>query len=127
MKHTTKPVIEAPADELAKIHKLATVLDRQFKLPGGVHIGLDGMIGLIPGAGDLIGGALSAYLIFKAHHLKLPKWKLAKMVMHTSIDSILGMIPLFGDIFDLCYKANVKNAKIIASHLEQQIQINKIK
>lgn len=108
--------------ELIRIRKLAKLLDRQVKLPGGIYIGLDGIIGLIPVVGDIIGGGLSTFLIVKAYQLKLPRRKLAKMVMHTGVDSALGAVPIVGDLFDIGYKANVKNAQIIERHLTKLLE-----
>jgi hypothetical protein len=90
---------------------LAWLMDRSIKI-GPWSIGLDGFLGLIPGIGDITGGAISSYIIARAMQVGVSRGAIARMVLNVAIDSLLGAIPLVGDIFDFAYKANVKNVEI---------------
>ena len=93
-------------------------MDESIRLPGGYRIGWDGIIGLIPGLGDIAGLAVSAYIIAEAARLGAPKSVLLRMSANTAIDTVLGAIPLLGDLFDLAFKANRQNLRLLQSHLE---------
>ena len=113
------PVTSAATDDdlaLEKTQKLARLLDSDVRLPGGFRIGVDGLIGIIPGVGDAIGGALSSWIFYQAYKMGLPKRALARIGFNIAVDSILGVIPLVGDVFDFVWKANVKNMKIIEKY-----------
>jgi hypothetical protein len=101
-----------------RLKSLAYLLDESIRLPGGYRIGWDGIIGLIPGIGDVAGLAVSAYIIAEAARLGAPKSVLLRMSANTAIDTIVGAIPLLGDLFDLAFKANRQNLRLLQSHLE---------
>lgn len=103
----------------AALRRLAHVLDRAIPLPGGLRIGLDGIIGLIPGVGDLVGTALSSYLVAQAHRLGVPRSVLLHMMGNIAIDTVVGALPLFGDLFDFAWKANIRNIELLERALEQ--------
>ena len=90
---------------------LAWLMDRSIKI-GPWEIGLAGFLGLIPGVGDITGGAVSAFIIGRAMQVGVDRGAIARMVVNVAIDSLLGSIPIVGDIFDFAYKANVKNVEI---------------
>lgn len=103
-----------------RIESLEYILERSFTVPGwGRKFGVDALAGLIPIAGDLITAAMSAYLIWEARNLGLPKWKLARMALNVGIDSTLGMVPLVGDAFDFFYRSNSRNLQIVKKHLDK--------
>lgn len=116
------PDTAAAADrkELVRVRKLATILDSQFTLPGGFRVGADGLIGLIPGVGDLVSGGLSLWIVAKARQIGVPKRKLGMMVARVGLDSTLGAVPVIGDMFDFFYKANLKNTQVLVEHLEKR-------
>ena len=91
------------------VERLAWLMDRSIELPGGYRIGVDPIIGLIPGVGDMIGTAISAAIVFQAHRAGIPKATLMRMVANVGIDAALGAIPFIGDVFDFVFKANAKN------------------
>ncbi len=105
--------------ELARLDRLAVLLDSRFSLLG-FRFGLDSVIGLVPGIGDTVMLAPSAWMIWKAHRLGAPKSKLARMAANTGIDYVVGAIPLIGDLIDFGFKANLRNAAILREHLEGQ-------
>ena len=106
----------APQDEarLKRVRLLSRLLDEQFRLPGTTYrVGLDGLLGLIPGVGDAAGALLSAYILYEALRLGAPKAVLLRMVANIGIDTVVGAIPVVGDLFDLAWKANKKNAALL--------------
>ncbi|MXP11049.1 DUF4112 domain-containing protein [Altererythrobacter halimionae] len=114
------PLGREPHHIRQRIEALEYVLERSFTVPGwGRKFGVDALAGLVPIAGDIITGALSAYLVWEARNLGLPKWKLARMAMNVGIDSTLGMVPIVGDAFDFFYRSNSRNLRIVKSHLDK--------
>ena len=104
---------------IQRLRKLSRLLDNAIAIPGTkFRIGLDPIIGLIPGAGDFIGTALSAYIVIEAARLGLPKQTLGKMVYNIVLESVVGAVPIVGDWFDFAWKANVKNIELLESHLD---------
>ncbi len=108
------------ADSVARMDALATLLDSAFLIPGtNTRIGLDAVLGLIPAVGDLVSAALSSYIIWEARQLGLPRWKSARMIANVAADTALGAIPFAGDVFDVFFRANRRNMKIVRDHLER--------
>jgi Domain of unknown function (DUF4112) len=111
------PVVErespAPTSTIA-IRHLARLLDEVLRIPGtNIRFGLDAILGLIPGAGDVAGGILSTFIILQAARLGAPGSVLARMVMNVAIDSIVGAVPVLGDLFDIGWKSNTRNAALL--------------
>jgi hypothetical protein len=105
-------------DSLARITLLAKLMDSAFLIPGvNRRIGLDAILGLVPGVGDALSAALASYIIWEARQLGLPRWKIARMVGNVAVDTAIGAIPLAGDVFDVFFKANERNLRIIHDHL----------
>lgn len=99
---------------------LARLLDTAVRIPGtDVRIGLDPLLGLIPGLGDVIGGALSGYVILLAARAGASKPVLLRMLANVAMDSLVGAVPVLGDIFDVAWKANVRNLALLERHLER--------
>lgn len=109
-----------PAAIMQRLEMLEFVLERSFTLPGiNRAIGLDAVLGLVPIIGDFISAALGSYLVWEARNLGLPKWKLARMMANIGVDTAIGAIPLIGDAFDVVYRSNSRNLKIIKKHIEK--------
>lgn len=105
--------------KLKSLDKLAWLLDSSIKIPGTNRtIGLDGFIGLVPGIGDVVASLLSGYIIVKALIMGLPLFVIGQMVVNMMIEGIIGVIPLFGDIFDFIFKSNRRNVKLMQRYLE---------
>ena len=99
---------------LARMEKLAYWLDDAFRIPIiGKRIGIDGILGLLPVAGDFAGLALSSLTVGEALRLGAPKTLLVRMAGNVGLDFVLGSIPLLGDIFDIYYKANRRNQHLM--------------
>jgi Domain of unknown function (DUF4112) len=113
----------APQDEarLKRVRLLSRLLDEQFRIPGTTYrVGLDGLLGMIPGVGDAAGALLSTYILYEAIRLGAPKTVLLRMVANIGIDTVLGAIPVAGDIFDVAWKANKKNTTLLHAYLASQ-------
>src|SRR5215210_6607681 len=106
------------ADSVARLEALATLLDSAFIIPGTKQrVGIDALLGLIPGIGDAVSTALSAYIIWEARQLGLPRWKIARMIGNVALDTTLGAVPLAGDVFDVFFRANKRNMRIVREHI----------
>lgn len=104
---------------LNRIRKLSRLMDTAIGIPGTkFRIGLDPIIGLVPGAGDIVDTAFSAYLIYLATRFNLPQKTLGKMIYNIGLEAVVGSVPLVGDIFDAFYKSNMRNLALLEEHLE---------
>jgi hypothetical protein len=115
--HATLPPIR---ERLRRLDWLSRLLDTAFPIPDThFRIGLDGPLGIIPGIGDPLGAVLASYIIVETTRLGAPKRTLVRMLRNVTVDSLVGAVPLFGDIFDIIWKANVKNVALLRAHQEQ--------
>lgn len=106
------------ADSVRRVDALATLLDSSIPIPGTSRtVGLDAVLGLLPGIGDAVSAALSSYIIWEAKRLGLPRWKIARMMSNVAVDTVVGIVPFAGDLFDAAFKSNRRNIKIILDHL----------
>ncbi len=97
-----------------KSRKFAELLDSWFTIPGTkIKVGLDPIIGIVTGMGDLAGASLSVYFMFYATRLGAKSSVLLRMFMNIVADLAIGLIPVLGDLFDVAWKANLRNAKLI--------------
>lgn len=114
------PLSREPAAIRQRVEALEKMLEGLFTIPGIKHrVGLDSIVGLIPVIGDISTAAMGAYIVWEARNLGLPKWRLAQMAANVGIDTAIGAIPLVGDAFDLFWKSNTKNLRIIRKHLDK--------
>ncbi len=118
------PVPTAPADrsavDLALSRRVARLMDDLVSVPGtNVGVGLDALIGLIPGIGDIVGSSLSGVIIYDAVRLRVRVPVLARMGWNLLVDALLGLIPLGGDIIDVAHRANRKNLRLLERDLEE--------
>lgn len=117
---STKARLAERLATLDRIRKLSRLMDTAFRIPGiGVRIGLDPIIGLVPGLGDLISTAFSAYIIYLAARFRLPGSVLGWMIFNISLEAVVGTVPLIGDLFDAFYKSNIRNLALLEQHLQQ--------
>ncbi|MGB3560801.1 MAG: DUF4112 domain-containing protein [Geitlerinemataceae cyanobacterium] len=113
-----KPQRDSHLQTLQHIRQLSRVLDSAIGIPGTrFRFGLDPILGLIPGGGDLVGSLLSAYIVFRAAQMGVPTESLRKMVTNILVESLLGTVPLVGDVFDMGWKANIRNVELLEAHL----------
>jgi Domain of unknown function (DUF4112) len=104
---------------LDRLRKLEQLLDRQFNV-AGISFGIDSVIGLVPVVGDLISGALGFYLIQEARRLGVSKFTRARMYANWGVDVGIGALPIVGDLFDVAFKSNTKNVRLLIAHLEKE-------
>lgn len=114
------PLGTDPVSIRRRIEALERLLEGSFTVPGlGRKFGLDSVIGLIPGIGDLITGAMGMYIVWEARNLGMSKWQLWRMAGNVGFDSLVGMVPLAGDLFDFLFRSNSRNLKLIRKHLDK--------
>jgi hypothetical protein len=104
-------------DDVARLKKLEQRLDRQFSV-FGVQFGVDGIIGLVPVLGDVITGAIGLYVILEARRLGARPFTVARMLVNWAVDFGVGAIPVLGDLFDVAFKSNTKNVRLLIADLE---------
>lgn len=105
---------------LQRLEAVAKLMDGMIVIPGtDFRIGLDAVIGIVPGIGDLVSGAISSYLIWEAKRLGASKWVIARMSANTLLDTTIGAIPVLGDVFDAAFRANMKNMALLRAHIEK--------
>ena len=112
----------AQTHEIERIRRrlaaLAWLLDNSIPLPGTRYrIGLDAIIGLVPGLGDLVGVLLSSYIVREAARLGAPPSVLTRMAFNVAVEGIAGLVPFAGDVFDAAWKANQRNFGLLEEHL----------
>lgn len=101
-------------DPATRARSIARLLDTAFRVPGtNIRFGLDGILGLIPGVGDVAGAALSGWVILTAARAGAPNTLLARMLANVGLDALVGAVPLLGDLFDVAFRANVRNAALL--------------
>ena len=102
---------------LAALRKYAVLLDSAFQVPGTrFRFGLDPIVGLLPGAGDLVSGFFSVMILVHSVRMRIPKVVVARMVLNTGLDLLTGVVPLLGDLFDVAFKANMRNLALLERH-----------
>jgi hypothetical protein len=100
------------------LHQLEILLDEAFRIPGtGIRFGIDGIIGLVPGLGDVLAGILSLIIPLAAWIRGVPYITLIRMGVNIGIGVLVGSIPIFGDIFDIAWKANRRNYQLLVRHI----------
>lgn len=100
--------------KITALNDLAVLMDSQFKIPGTpIRIGLDTLIGLVPGIGDTASLGISLWFVYQARALGVRKRVLTKMLFNIFMDWLIGLVPLIGDIFDIGWKANLRNVALL--------------
>ena len=106
---------------LARLDALAKLLDIAFILPGtNIRYGIDGIIGLIPVVGDIITTAISLWLVREARALGAPWHITARMLGNVAVQGVVGMVPLVGDAFDVMFRANIRNVRLLKRWMDKQ-------
>jgi len=114
------PVGRDVASVRRRIEAMERLLERAFALPGtNFRVGLDSVVGLVPVVGDLIAAAMGAWLIWEAKNLGMSKFHLARMTGNVAFDTLLGAVPLLGDAFDLLFRSNTRNLRIVRRWLDK--------
>ena len=99
---------------VTSLRRISWLFDELIRIPGtGITVGLDALMGLIPGGGDVVGGAISVYALFVARRLGAPTPVILRMGLNILVDAVLGAVPFLGDLFDVTWKANRKNVQVL--------------
>ena len=123
-----KTDVRPPADPPAasgraiprRLDALSYLLDESIRIPGTrARFGVDALIGLVPGLGDLTGTALSSYIVIEAARLGTPFPVLLRMVLNVGIEAVVGAVPFLGDLFDAAWKANSRNLRLLHAALDR--------
>jgi hypothetical protein len=115
---TAERLQDSEAATVARLEALARLLDGAFAIPGtNQRIGLDAIIGLVPVLGSAATAVVSAYIIMEARRLGLPGSKVARMIGNVAFDSVIGAIPIAGNVFDVFFRSNQRNVRILLDHL----------
>jgi Domain of unknown function (DUF4112) len=108
--------------QVERLRALSRLLDSAFTVPGTQYrFGLDALIGLVPGLGDAVSALFSGYLILQASRLGAPKSVVSRMIANVALDTVVGWVPLLGDLFDVAWKSNVKNMALLEGHLQRPV------
>lgn len=104
-------------ETLEALRRWAVLLDSAFRIPGtSIRFGLDALIGLIPGIGDISTPTFSALLLLQAVRMRLPIVVQARMVLNAGVDMLIGLVPVLGDLVDIGWKANLRNLALLERH-----------
>jgi hypothetical protein len=114
---TVRPL--SRAERIARLDALATLLDTAFVVPGTqIRFGVDALIGLIPGIGDAITTLIALYVVREARELGASRLLIWRMLGNIAIDGLVGAVPLVGDAFDVAWRANRRNLRLLRDHLD---------
>jgi hypothetical protein len=106
---------------LDALRKVAQLLDSAFVVPGtSMRVGLDPILGLVPGLGDLISPLFTAGILWQARELAIPKVVQLRMIFNVAIDTVVGLVPVLGDLFDFAWKANDMNMALLERHAHEE-------
>jgi hypothetical protein len=113
--------VTAPVEQpVGRARALSRLLDSAVRVPGTpIRFGLDAVLGLVPGLGDVAGAALSGYVVLLAARLGAPRSVVARMLANVAVDTAVGTVPLLGDLFDVGWKSNTRNVALLERYLEQ--------
>jgi hypothetical protein len=121
---TLRPMTETPharQQAFERLDHITRLLDTAVAIPGtNIRFGADAVIGLVPGIGDAITTAMAAWVIYEARRLGAPKRLILRMIGNVALDGVVGAVPLVGDLFDVMYKANRRNLRLLRSWMDRQ-------
>lgn len=112
-----------PSDRaaLSRIRTLSHVLDNAFRIPGtSIRVGLDPVVGLLPGVGDSVASLASLYIVYEGYRADVSRGTLAKMLALLGVDLVIGSVPILGSVFDAFWKANTWNTNMLESQFERR-------
>lgn len=105
-----------------RIRSLSVLMDQSIVLPNGYRIGLDPILGLVPGLGDVVGTLISSYLVYESARLGVRTKVLARMVGNIALEMLAGAFPILGDLFDAFWKANMRNLRLLEEHYHPSLR-----
>jgi hypothetical protein len=114
---------KAAAERIAGIRRLTRLMDEAVKIPGlGIRVGIDPLLGLIPGIGDVAGAAVGGWIIVSAARLGASRAVLVRMLANLGLDALVGAVPFLGDLFDFAFKAHRRNLRLLEAHIADPLE-----
>jgi uncharacterized protein DUF4112 len=121
-----KSPLPPDASTLDALRRYAVLLDSQFRVPGtNIRFGLDAIVGLIPGLGDISTPVFATLLVLQGVRMRLPAVVQARMVLNAAIDMLVGFVPIVGDLVDIGFKANLRNLALLERHANRGLPPSK--
>lgn len=121
-----EPLPEEHLDTLDRLDRWATLLDGRFHIPfTKIRFGLDPILGLIPGAGDVVGFALGLYILYHARRMGAPLSLQLRMLRNSGVNMIAGVVPVAGNMFDVYWRSNSKNVDLLQEHFIPEVVLEK--
>lgn len=118
----SKPSVTAAPSAIKRLRQISHLLDNAIPIPGSkARIGLDPILGLLPGGGDVFTGLLSVYIVFEGARMGVPAATLGRMGTNILIDVLTGTVPVLGDLFDVTWKANSQNVALLEKHMAEPV------
>ena len=112
-----------PGTRRKHLEQLAWLLDNSIRVPfTNRRIGLDSLVGLVPGIGDAVGGLMSTWILFQGMRLRVPWFTFMRMVVNVAVEVVVGFIPVVGDLFDMGWKANQRNVELLSDYLDRPVE-----
>jgi len=119
-------VVTLDPRRLARLRRIGWLLDSSIPIPGTrFTLGIDQIVGLVPGIGDLIAGIFSLYIILEAARIGAPRGVLARMGWNVAVDTLVGEVPILGDLFDIGFKANIRNLDLLDGYLRRPAEVRR--
>lgn len=107
---------------LGRLQTAAMIMDTAIAIPGtNIRFGADSLLGLVPGIGDFAGALVGLAIVNEARRLGVPGHKMAKMIANIGVDTLVGAVPLLGDVFDVYFKSHRRNVQLILDHFEGEV------
>jgi len=114
------PIARDPASVRKRVEAMEALLERAFTIPGtSYRVGLDAVIGLVPVVGDIVTTAMGAWIVWEARNLGMSRLQVARMAANVGVDTLIGAVPLVGDLFDLAFRSNSRNLRILKRWLDR--------
>jgi len=108
-------------ERVARLEKLAVLMDTALVIPGtNIRFGLDALIGLFPAIGDTITTVISLYIVHEAHQLGAPQHLILRMLGNVAVDGLVGAVPVVGDAFDVVWRSNIRNMRLLREWMERE-------
>jgi len=111
-------------ETIERLDRLSQIMDTAIAVPGtNIRFGADAIIGLVPGIGDGVSTAIAAWIVYEAHRLGVPRRVLLRMIGNVAIDGLAGSVPVLGDLFDVAFRANRRNVRILREHFGLEVPV----
>jgi hypothetical protein len=118
---SSAPGVWSRRASLERLDKLSTLLDLAFLVPGtNIRFGVEAILRLVPGIGDVAALFLSCRVLYESHRLDVPRLLMMRMIGNVVVEGMAGAVPIAGDLFDVGWRANRRNVKLLREHFERE-------